>query len=476
MHKVKFHALSVVIVFLVCNAWATAQGEPPSALVVYDLPGDAAYQSRLYPAPALINPQLGLTTPEKVIAHFTASSLHADGIKIVPNSLKVTDINGSNRYRIHFETEAGHEARGQHYATMHPAILDRQHAGLAVAGAEKCQNTPGCWNPMSGYPVNKHDGDVKWYTYLPLGMPIVNHKALTLLHYPPYVAMQNADYLHNMTLERWQRLITAAGIPPQEHLLYDAILDVNPIAAPGSGQSEYPNDYFPIMLSSVYFDDDNIDKSYIRAMMELMLNPPHNHNNPYTLPLLVAGSPLYDPQAPGWFRVRYRDQMPTNPPGIPQMKVLQAGAVKIDARSNKATPYMGANHMIAAGVTGDCTNDPGAIPDIRRYEAEDLVTASFLKQYNDAPGINPADAKRNSCLQWFGNSDCRGAPKPAADKMLTICTLAQVDLYFNHNEIAPMCTQQQAQRWCQQATNQTYDPCFENKAYPNCYTPPSATK
>ena len=154
---------------------------------------------------------------------------------------------------------------------------------------------------------------------------------------------------------------TAFGVPDVD--LYHAILDVNPVAAPGSGESEYPNDFFPINLTSLFFDNDSEGLDYVRSMLELTLDPPANAGVPQTLPLLVCGSPTYDPQAPGWFRTRYKDQLPKDPwTGSPSVNVLQAGFVKIRPDSKKPTPYMIANHMIAASVMGRWTDAPARRP------------------------------------------------------------------------------------------------------------------
>lgn len=391
-----------------------------------------------------------------------------DGIQI-EGKVRVVNVGHSGGYEIEFQPKPGYEKAARQYAAVLPRLMDKEHAGQAINGSKSCQETPGCWNPMEGYTVNRRDGKVRWHLFLPLGMPIVNQRSVTLLHYPPFVALQKADYLDNMTLKRWQRLLMSVGIPEDEHWLYDNILDVNPIAAPGSGQSEYPNDYLPIMLSSVYFDSPEKKSDYIRQMLDASLNPEHNAKNKYTLPLLVGGSRLYDPQAPGWFRVRYKAQMPQNRNGTPQMNVLQAGEISIYPHSKKKTPYMGANHMIAAGVTGKCTDNAAKIPDIRQYEAQDLVAACFLKKYKDQPDIAPGDAKAQCCTQWFGNKDCRGAPKPAVtNEKLQICKLAQVDLYFNRVKIEPYCSEKQAEDWCKTATAKTYDPCMKNTAPRSC--------
>lgn len=426
--------------------------------VQYDLPGDAAYQAMLYPPPSVItDPNLKLTTQEAVIGHYTASSLKQDGIDITTENPTVTKIKGTQTYRVSFTAKPGFEAAAREFARVHSTVLDANHAGQGINGAAACQATPGAWNPMSGFPVNPSDGQCQWRFFLPLGMPIVNHKAVTVLHYPPYVAMQHADYLKNVTLERWQRLLGCVGIA--EPQLYYNILDVNPIAAPGSGQSEYPNDYFPVMLSSVFFDNETTNCNYIRSMLELMLNPARNDANPYTLPLLVGGSPLYDPQAPAWFRVRYKDQMRKDKDGIPLADVGQCGLVKINPNSKKLTPYMIANHMIAAGVTGRCTSDPSQIPDIRKYTAQDLVAASFLKQYADTPSIKPEAAGQNAFLEWFGAKDGSGAPKPAADKQHIICINSQIDLFFDLKKLQPMYSWDEAALRCAKMSNGTNDPC-----------------
>ena len=90
--------------------------------------------------------------------------------------------------------------------------------------------------------------------------------------------------------------------------------------------------------------------------------------------------------------------------------------MRLNPKSAKATPYMVANHMIAAGVTGRCTNDPSKIPNIQKYEAQDLVAATFLGLYHGRPDIDPAEAKRIACQRWFGADNGDGAPKPRRPK------------------------------------------------------------
>ncbi|MBU2968455.1 hypothetical protein KO527_03670 [Pseudoalteromonas sp. C2R02] len=98
-----------------------------------------------------------------------------------------------------------------------------------------------------------------------------------------------------------------------------------------------------------------------------------------------------------------------------------------------------ANHMIAAGVTGECSNNPATIPDIRKYEAQDLAAASFLTNYGDNPDITPEEAKAQACKRWFNNETAEGAPDPqTVEDQLTICALAQMDLFFDSKNIKPV--------------------------------------
>jgi hypothetical protein len=435
-------------------------------MISYRLPGDKQYQQSLFPCPSLLDEhtrqEKSLQTPADVIRHFVASSLAEDGIGYEADSLEVSLVDSEQGYRVSFEPLPGFAEEAEAFAAMHQRLLDGDHYGLGLKGAEACRLTP-AWNPMASHPVNGRDGPCEWIPYLPLGMPIVNHRAVILMHYPPIVAYRKADYLNNMTLRRWAQLLSCAGVETTS--LYHAILDVNPIAAPGSGQSEYANDYFPINLTSLFFDNDTEGLTYVRSMLELMLNPPWNRDSPCTLPLLVCGSPLYDPQAVGWFRVRYKDVLPKDSKGIPHTDALQVGFLSIFGSSEKPTPYMIGNHMIAAGVTGTCDEQPDRLPHIRPYEAQDLVAATWLSSYHESVRkgevFDPVAARNEACIRWFGNPDGIGVPSPAtrADQEV-ICALAQMDLCFDYKKIAPMYSYQEALMRCRQLGGDTLSPCF----------------
>jgi hypothetical protein len=133
--------------------------------------------------------------------------------------------------------------------------------------------------------------------------------------------------------------------------------------------------------------------------------------------------------------VHYKEQLKqqghVDANGTPTVNVLQAGTFRLRPASERETPYMVANHMIAAGVTGRCTDAPSTLPDIRHYEAQDLVAATFLWLLATQPSLSVSEAQAQACTRWFGNAAGTGVPRPAKpDDERTICALAQMDLFF----------------------------------------------
>lgn len=396
------------------------------ASVKYNL-GDVLTIQQLYPPAEYINADVGLLTWTDVIRHFTLNSLAADA---VANAEVVVEHRGPD-YVITINGDVEQEFLDS-FAQRHQLLFSKNAGAKAIAG-KNLMKEMNVWNPMAGFHVNDDpaDGKCKWHLFPPLGLNIAGQKGILLLHYPPWQVLQQGTFLEVMTMHRWSTVLKAAGVPKDEISFFRTFVDVNPIAAPGSGQSEYPNDYFPIMMASAFFDGPP-ERDYIRSMLELYLNPPGESRGDYTLPLLICGSDLYDPQAPGWFRVTYKEHLPQNKKtGEVLVDVLQVGEFKVRPDSERATPYMIGNHMIAAGVAGKCTDNPGAIPDIRKYEAQDLVAATFLYSCAMNPDLSPEDAKKQACRRWFGADDGNGAPNPPDPKdQQALCALAQMDLFF----------------------------------------------
>ncbi|NCD72475.1 hypothetical protein [Mucilaginibacter agri] len=432
------------------------------ASYTYNL-GDANKIEQLYPPAEFANKNLNFINYLDVIRHYTSSSLAADGISNV-EKIEISVVAGD--YFVKIEADTSLEILTK-FGNRHAQIFSADFAQKAIRGKELLVEM-GVWNPMAGFKVNHNPADdlTKWHLFPPLGLNMIGQRGLLLMHYPPWVIIQAGTFQNAMTMMRWSQLLLAVGIPAQNVDSYKTIIDVNPIAAPGSGESEYPNDYFPIMMASGFFDGSS-DRDYIRSMLDLYLTPPDwPESNKYTLPILICGSPLYDPQAPGWFRVTYKNILPTEQ-GIPQVNVLQTGTFRVHPDSKRETPYMIANHMIAAGVTGACTNNPAAIPDIRQYEAQDLTAATFLKLYADDPNIDPAVAKAQACNRWYGNEAGTGAPLPPdVNDQITLCAMAQMDSFFEPTPSPhPRYTFEEGCERCKSGTVQ-YNPCGGSIAPP----------
>lgn len=412
--------------------------------------GKAKKIEQLFPPAEYADPSLKFFDYTDVIKHYTGNSLRADGITFT--QIEVTKSEGN--YYISLKS-TGTKKELETFGRRHSKVFSKNYAQKAIRGMELLKKL-GVWNPMENYRVNDSstDGTSKWHLFPSLGLNIMNQKGILLLHYPPWAVVQLGTFENAITFRRWEQLLKCAGIPESEASFYKTFMEVSPIAAPGSGESEYPNDYFPIMMASGFFDGGP-DRNYIRSMLELFLNPPWlPKDQKYTLPLLVCGSPLYDPQSPGWFRVAYKEIMPQDANGVPQVNVMQAGSFRVFPDSERETPYLVSNHMIAAGVTGKCTNDPTQIPDIRKYEAQDMVSATFLKLYSDNPNLDPQEARAQACQRWFGNNDGSGAPQPKDENdRLTICALAQMDLFFEPDPPRPKYTFEEALQRCKTATD-----------------------
>ncbi|HLF63520.1 MAG TPA: hypothetical protein VI603_07200 [Saprospiraceae bacterium] len=423
---------------------------------------------QLYPPPHLADESLHFKTYADVIRHYTGNSLHADGILDV-QSIDVT--RAGDEYHVRIESSTSLDTLIA-FGKRHAQIFSKDYAVKAIRGKELLKEL-GVWNPMENYPVNDNqkDGTSKWELFPPLGLNVMGQKGLLLLHYPPWAVLQLGTFDNAITMNRWEQLLIAAGIPRSDVNFFKTFIDVNPIAAPGSGESEYPNDYLPIMMASGFFDGGP-DRDYIRAMLELYLTPPGwPEDRKYTLPLLICGSPLYDPQAPGWFRVAYTDILPTDDHGVPQVNVLQTGTFRVRPDSAKETPYLIGNHMIAAGVTGQCTDHPDKIPNILQYEAQDMVAATFLKLYVDNPEMDPEEARAQACERWYGDpkGNCAPYPKDENDRR-TLCALAQMDLFFEPlPKPHPKFTFEEAWKRCADATEKD-NPCFGNIKPPDPQT------
>ncbi|RLC14567.1 MAG: hypothetical protein DRI57_14250 [Deltaproteobacteria bacterium] len=153
-----------------------------------------------------------------------------------------------------------------------------------------------------------------WRFFLPVGLPLLNHRSVQLLHFPPdYTLEEKQDYLDSKTSSRWESLLEANGIPASEVALYEAIIDISPIAAPSDAGSSLGNTYD-------YF------VPYVRNMLNFLL--PVDSKDSNTRPLVAYGSPVRK-----WVKNEFN---------ITDFKVNTAVPLKLSEQ--KKIPALGANH------------------------------------------------------------------------------------------------------------------------------------
>lgn len=342
---------------------------------------------------------------------YLQNSLHRDqitdacGLQVTPQ--------GAKGYQVSFYSSNPHAAS---YGATQSAWLQR--AALGLKGVKACQGSkdPECWEP-TGAGLSCAG---PWQFYLPLGLPMLSQKMVMLLHYPPYSAMQQADYLNNATLNRWQRLLTTVGVAPADWTLYTTTVDIFPIAAPGSGETGC----LPTANAMRFFGDKG--SGYIPSMLAALASPPAGETpNAFTLPVIVFGS-----EAIGYWNAAY----PKTPTAV-----LTAGSVNLTPASpQKMTAFMGANHPIAA-VYQTCSSVPG----ITAMAAQDLATACFAKSMGDTPGADPVAAAA-TCQSAYNN------PKTESEQAAQLCTTAVID---KSPQFTPW-DKPKAAAWCAQHNNQ----------------------
>lgn len=360
------------------------------------------------------------------IQMFTEQSLQRDGISYT--SVKADD-NGT-------VTLTGTDRRLAQYAQMHPAFADKAHATQALNGVTRCQETgpvaPSkyrCWDPV---PLIGQ----AWALFLPLGMPLVNQQAIILLDYPPAVSLLHGDYLKNATMDRWSRVLAAAGVA--NPVLYETIVDTRPIAAPGTGQADYlpdPADYF----------NARPDRFYITPMVSLLTNPPSNTSATNSLPVQVLGGPAQR----AWCAAVGET-----------VHTLSTGSTTLPG-ATKATSWVAGNHPNVTSYQC-CPNDPyqkctdtGTTPPTKSYsliadEQVDLQVACTIMTLSRNQSLAPAKASETCSAAW-GGDPAKLLPANAR----TLCVQAKLD---NQNPAAKCSTVEAAEAYCTAYGNNA---CFD---------------
>ena len=326
-------------------------------------------------------------TADDVIELFTKDSLTRDGISFT--SVDVKFDSGVTGYDVTIETNDPNASR---YSTVHPKFIDNY--SQAEIGAAKCQAKPGCWNKN-----NTHE-DEPWAFFPQFGLPMVMQRSVLMLNYPPTTALTQKDYLNTFTMNRWTRVLKAIGI--DNPTLYETIVDIRPIAAPGSGTSQNLPD------AQTYFNDTarKTGGYYINPQLALMVDPvPESNNYNHSLPLVVLGTPARDE----WNNITDSGT-----------DILGTGTATIPGAS-KPTPYIMGNHPDVTTYQC-CPKDPSSQCgsfDLIADEEVDVQIACWAQAMSENPDADPQATLANCKNKWVTNR--------SPDDDLTFCALARID-------------------------------------------------
>ncbi len=146
----------------------------------------------------------------------------------------------------------------------------------------------GRWDPS---PDQQPPAYHSWRFFLPLGMAMLNQKALNFFHYPPIRLLEtNQDYLNDPVPARCEQLLLANGVDPADIPLFNTVLDATPIGAEDSqGSKTGPDKKTPVYDAQWGAIPINYFNDYQKAQVATLLNPAPN-NNKFTVPIAVFGS------------------------------------------------------------------------------------------------------------------------------------------------------------------------------------------
>lgn len=327
-------------------------------------------------------------TIEDVIELFTKDSLQRDGISFESVEV-ISDAPNSSDFVVTINSEDGNASL---YETVHPRFVANYQE--AAKGILRCIEEQGCWNKNNSNP------EEPWAFFPQVGLPMAMQRSVLMLNYPPSTALIEKNYLNTFTMTRWTRVLEKVGI--RNPTLYETIVDIRPIAAPGSGTSENLPD------AQTYFNDPTGSTGgyYINPQLSLMLNPQWSGSDDRTLPLVVLGTPARDE----WNKIT----------GVGE-GVLSTGTAKIPG-GGKSTPYILGNHPDVTTYQC-CPNDPNSECDGSRdlvpNEEIDVQIACWVQAMSTNPDGDPERVLSDCRHKWVTDR--------STDDDLTFCALARMD-------------------------------------------------
>ncbi len=269
------------------------------------------------------------------ITHYTHQSGERDGLPL----LAVTVWNDLGNYTATVRSSDWHVLD---YSRRLPRFLAIGQLGVEATAQLK---TAGLWN------------EKEWRFFLPLGLALAEQRSVQLLHFPPDYSLPDQDYLGSRTSQRWETLLRENGVPAEEATLYEAIVDIAPIAAPASAGSTLAATY-------PYY------APYARSMLEFLLK----RDSGAARPVVAYGYPVRQ-----WVQTQY---------GV-SLQVLDTGTLDLGGGSKASV--IGANHPSFIWYVKD-----QGFAAAEQVMYQDLTAACWQAAMGNNPDAD-ADATRQNC-------------------------------------------------------------------------------
>ncbi|MCB6182613.1 hypothetical protein LIN78_03485 [Leeia sp. TBRC 13508] len=212
-----------------------------------------------------------------------------------------------------------------------------------------------------------------WTFLLPLGLSLIEHPTVELLHFPPESVLQKQDYLNNPTTNRWAGLLVDNGVAATKADGYQTIVDIAPIAAPSDAGSEFTGIY-----------------PYFTPYIQQLLTNWTANDTVSSKPMVAFGAP-----ARQWVVDQYK---------LSSLDVLQLAKVSISANQPQVA-ILGSNHPSYIWYASDPKNYGGDMNQANTAGVavmmQDLTAACWQAKMGQTPSADPSSTLISCQDNWM---------------------------------------------------------------------------
>lgn len=233
-----------------------------------------------------------------------------------------------------------------------------------------------------------------WRFFLPLGMAMLNQKAVNFFHYPPMRLLDAMrDYLDDPVPVRLIELMKANGmVTDEEAWLFSTVMDGCPIAAPDDeGTIYYSGPKLAKTPDAIHLLPIEQFHDYQKAQTELLLNSSSKVADGFTIPIVVYGTPARDSFNEVWPNAKLT-------PG-------KTPATHVEILKGKKTAVLCSGHPYAFFAQAQTVVGAGEMkPEMWQASVQtmikDLAVVRWQMQMADDTSADPA-AMWNACLEYW---------------------------------------------------------------------------